>query len=116
MHRAIGRGSPRAAERGTGTHAQPSFGAVSHDNDSCDDHICDWVVTGGYKASERHDLPQNLVYSFSPLLIDILPKEEPLPLDKIPFAEWSKPPPGQAEIVLFVCRTAQPARGPSLFS
>ena len=75
--------------------------------------ICDWVVTGGYKASEsRVEAPEWFAVSV-PALLGACQTPKPLPQDQRALAERSIPPPERADTYLFYCRTALPPRAPS---
>jgi hypothetical protein len=93
---------------------QPSFQAASQDGSAEDSHICDWVVTGGNKASENliaaPEIISELIFIFAPALH----QDAKLPPKQAHFAEWSTPPPDSPGTFLFVCRTALPVRAPSL--
>lgn len=94
--------------------SRPSFQAASPGNSGEECHICQWVATGGYKASDSRLAGPELV----PVL---MPAFTPAPQHELPpkqshFAEWSTPPPDLGGTFLFVCRTALPARAPSFDS
>ncbi len=95
---------------------QSAFQGPSQAGAGQDCPICDWVASGGYKASESRvatpDLAKVLTSAFRPAA----PREGSLPPKQACFAEWSTPPPARAGTFLFVCRTALPARAPSLSS
>jgi hypothetical protein len=78
--------------------------------------ICDWVVSGGYKASEnRVDLPDRLSAHLSALF---QAKDSPAPLgpSKHTFVQLSNASPKHLRTFLDFCRTALPPRAPSLLA
>ena len=95
---------------------QPSFQATSQTNGGEDSHICDWVVTGGCKASESLIAAPKIVPALSPAFTPALHHDAKLPLKQANFAEWSTPPPDLPGTFLFVCRTALPVRAPCFAS
>lgn len=93
--------------------AQTGFQAPSPASEGADDHICDWVVTGGYKISESRVAAPDWVASLLPDFHPPLSPQAPPPLPLVHFAEWSTPPPVRADSFLLVCRTALPVRAPA---
>ena len=78
--------------------------------------ICDWVVSGGYKASEnRVNLPDRFSSQFSALFQGV---ENPAPLgpNQQVLAQWSNAPPKHLNTFLDFCRMALPPRAPSLLA
>jgi hypothetical protein len=98
------------------TNAQFAFQTASHGDGNGEDHVCDWVATGGYKASESHVVAPKLNYSLNPAFAEILPGEKLPSPNQVHAFEWSNAPPEQRDIFLFVCRTALPVRAPSFVS
>jgi len=92
---------------------QSSFRAASRANSGEDCHICEWVATGGIKASESHVAAPGLVPILIPEFAPAPQRERDLPPKQVHLAEWSIPPPDPVGTFLFVCRTALPVRAPT---
>jgi FtsP/CotA-like multicopper oxidase with cupredoxin domain len=82
-------------------------------NSGEDCHICEWVATGGIKASESHVAAPGLVPILIPEFAPAPQRERDLPPKQVHLAEWSIPPPDPVGTFLFVCRTALPVRAPT---
>jgi hypothetical protein len=95
---------------------QPGFQAASQTGSGEGSHICDWVVTGGYKASEGLINVPGILAGLMPAFTLALHNDAKLPPKQAHFAEWSTPPPDLPGTFLFVCRTALPVRAPCLAS
>jgi hypothetical protein len=102
-----------ATESGTASHRVTCHPAAQGANDGECHGICDWVVTGGYKASEqRVESPDLLSTQVSALLedLDIQARSDQ---NQAALAEWSTPPPEHTNSFIYFCRTALPPRAPS---
>jgi len=75
--------------------------------------ICDWVVTGGYKASDNRVESPHLSSSQILILFDAPAKLELIDAGPAALAEWSTPPPESTNSFIYFCRTALPPRAPS---
>src|SRR5579859_7773040 len=95
---------------------QPSFQASSPGGSGEDSHICDWVVTGGYKTSESFTAAPEILGELISAFMPAVHQDTKLPPKQAHFAEWSTPPPDLPGTFLFVCHTALPVRAPSLAS
>ena len=75
--------------------------------------ICDWVVTGGYKASDNRVESPDAFSSQILALFGAPEKLEPADLGQSELADWSTPPPERTNSFIYFCRTALPPRAPS---
>lgn len=96
-----------------------AVGGVQAVSDACceaDSNVCDWIVSGGLQVSQsRVSAPQFIALPLAPFLqvdsTDIITLSEPSACNESRIV-----PPEFSSSVLFVLRTALPARAPSFIS
>ena len=99
-------------------HSAPGVQTVSNVADDCDSHsqVCDWIVSGGLQLSDnRVAAPEFVALPLAAFLhvalSDLIELSDPGG-----YNQSSTVPPELVSSLLFVLRTALPARAPSFIS